>query len=282
MTAHLTIQQRALAHGLRAKGMSLRDIAKEIGCSHLGIDVMLRGQVRAGRPSTWAPRQGRLQVHEREEILLGLQRGESRSAIARDLDRSPSPVTREVKANGGGDAYRVWPAHLRAKEFMKRPKPAKLSNKRLRAKVTLWLESFWSPEEIANRLPLELPDDATMQISLESIYQSLFVQGRGELPRELTRSSRSGRTKRLPRAQTKHSGPEANMVMISQLRPEVENRAAPGHRRRRPHHRQRWCQCCWNAVGTNNALGSALASAKRSWGIICGRSNAQGHHDTAR
>ena len=87
MTAHLTIQQRALAHGLRAKGMSLRDIAKEIGCSHLGIDVMLRGQVRVARPSTWAPRQGRLQVHEREEILLGLQRGESRSAIARDLDR---------------------------------------------------------------------------------------------------------------------------------------------------------------------------------------------------
>jgi transposase, IS30 family len=67
--------------------MSLRDIAKEVGCSHSGIHVMLRGQVRVPKPDIWIPRLGHLTASEREEILLGLQRGESMSAIARDLDR---------------------------------------------------------------------------------------------------------------------------------------------------------------------------------------------------
>lgn len=110
MTAHLTTSQRALAHRLRVKGTSLRDIAKEVGCSHSGIDVMLRGQSRAAKPDLWTPRAGCLSASDREEIMLGLQRNESMSAIARALDTSPLTVTREVKANGGRDAYRVWPA----------------------------------------------------------------------------------------------------------------------------------------------------------------------------
>jgi IS30 family transposase len=170
--------------------MSLRDIANEIGCNHSGIDVMLRGQVRAARPSTRPPRQGRLRAHESEEILLGLQRGESMSAIARDFDRLPSTVTREVKANGGGDAYRVWLFHVRAQEFMTRPKPVKLSNEALCVKVMLGLESFWSLKEIANRLRVDFPDDATMQTSPETIYQSPFAQRAGELRSELTRCLR--------------------------------------------------------------------------------------------
>jgi len=229
MTAHLTVFQRALAHRLRAKGMSLRDIAKEIGCSHSGIDVMLRGQERAPKPDAWRPRLGHLMASEREEILLGLQRGQSMSVIARDLDRSPSTVSREVKANGGRENYRVWPAHLRAYECMKRPKPAKLSNEALCAKVTLWLQWLWSPEEIANRLRLDFPDDPTLQIIPETIYQSLFVQGRGELRRELTRCLRSGRTKRRAQGQSKRPGPVANMVMISDRPAEIEDRAVPGH-----------------------------------------------------
>lgn len=107
MTAHLTTSQRALARRLRAKGMSLRDIAKEVGCSHSGIDVMLRGQFREAKSDPWTPRLGRLTANDREEILLGLQRDESMSEIARALGKSPSTVTREVKANGGRDAYRV-------------------------------------------------------------------------------------------------------------------------------------------------------------------------------
>lgn len=114
MTAHLTVFQRDLARRLRATGMSFRDIAKEVGCSHSGVDVVLREQSRAAKPDTWTPRDGRLQASDREEILLGLQRSESMSVIARALGRSPSTVTREVKANGGPDAYRVSPAHILA------------------------------------------------------------------------------------------------------------------------------------------------------------------------
>ena len=111
MTAHLTVFQRDLARRLRAGGMSLRDIGEEVGCSHSGIHVVLRGgQAREARAEAWTPRDGSLQAAEREEILLGLQRNESMSAIARALGRSPSTVTREVKSNGGPDGYRVWPA----------------------------------------------------------------------------------------------------------------------------------------------------------------------------
>lgn len=83
MSAHLTIQQRALAHRLRANRMTLRDIAKEIGCSHSGIDVMLQGQERVARPDVWIPRQGRLQACEREEIMLALHKDLSMAAVAR-------------------------------------------------------------------------------------------------------------------------------------------------------------------------------------------------------
>ena len=229
MTAHLTTFQRDLARRLHAKGMSLRDVAKEIGCSKSGIDVMLRGQARDAKPDTWAPRDGRLSASDREEILLGLSRGESMSEIARGLGRSPSTVTREIKANGGRDAYRVWPAHLRARECTLRPKAAKLVEGLLCDKVTAWLKELWSPEEIANRLRVDYPSDPSMRVSHETIYQSLYVQGRGELRRELARCLRSGRAKRRPQGRVKKSGPVANMVMISERPAEVEDRAVPGH-----------------------------------------------------
>ncbi len=153
MTAHLTVFQRDLARRLRMKGMSLRAIAKEVGCSPAGIDVVLRGQqTRDAKPDVWTPRAGRLKASDREEILLGLQRGESMSAIARALGKSPSTVTREVKLAGGRNAYRVWPAHIQARERTKRPKCSKLSAGPLCDMVTTWLQQLWSPEEITNRL----------------------------------------------------------------------------------------------------------------------------------
>ena len=79
---------------------------------------------------------------EREEILLGLNQGLSMRAIARDLGRAPSTITREVKANGGRERYRIWPAHQRVRACTKRPKTAKLDNSALCQKVTLWLEKF--------------------------------------------------------------------------------------------------------------------------------------------
>ncbi len=209
--------------------MSLRDIAKEIGCSHSGIDVMLRGQAREAKPDVWTPRSTSLQVHEREVIMLALHDDLSMTAIARQLGRSLSTVTREVKANGGRENYHVWPAHQRARENTKRPKPSKLANPVLCGQVSEWLERFWSPEEISACLRLQFADDPTMHVSHETIYQSLFVQGRGELRRELTRCLRSGRTKRRVRGPVETRGRIPNMVMISERPAEVDDRAVPGH-----------------------------------------------------
>ena len=172
LTVHLNIEQRALARRLRARKMSLRDIAKQIGCSSAGIDVMLRGQVREARPIEWIPRRGALCIEEREEILRGLSREDSLSSIARQLGRSTSSVSREVKANGGRDDYRIWPAHQRAQRCAKRPKTKKLSYAPLAKRVTEDLEKLWSPEEIALRLALEFPQEPRMQLSHETILQS--------------------------------------------------------------------------------------------------------------
>src|ERR1035437_7748076 len=209
--------------------MSLRDIAKEVGCSHSGIDVMLRGQSREAKPDLWTPRPGRLTANDREEILLGLQCDESMSEIARALGKSPSTVTREVKANGGRDAHRVWPARVRARQCTQRPKPSKLKKGPLCDKVTQWLKKLWSPEEIANRLRHDYPSDPSMQVSHETIYQSFYVQGRGELRRELARCLRSGRAKRRPQGQSGRHINIANMVMISERPAAAEDRAVPGH-----------------------------------------------------
>src|ERR1019366_5209136 len=177
----------------------------------------------------WTPREGTLPAGDREEILLGLHRGESMSQIARDLNRSVSSVTREVKVNGGRDGYRMWPAHVRARTCTLRPKPSKLDKGPLCDRVTRGLESLWSPEEIARRLRREFPDDSSMQVSHETIYQSVFVQGRGELRRELARCLRSGRTTRRAQGSTERRGKIPDMVMIADRPGEVADRAVPGH-----------------------------------------------------
>ena len=229
MTAHLTNEQRRLVFRLRHRGLSTAAIAREIGLSWEGVAVVLRGQKRDARADDWTSAPGRLSVNEREEILLGLHHGLSMRAIARALGRAPSTVTREVKANGGRGSYRIWPAHQRARACTKRPKTAKLNNPTLCEKVTSWLEEFWSPDEISRRLRREFPGDPTMQVSHETIYQSLYVQGRGELRRELARCLRSGRAKRRSQGFVQTHGQIRDMVMISERPAEVEDRAVPGH-----------------------------------------------------
>jgi IS30 family transposase len=199
----------------------------------MNVWLVLRSAERPGRLDSWTPRTGRLTIAEREEILLGLNRGESMRAIARRLGRAPSTIAREVKANGDKVDYRIWPAHQRARSCARRPKPVKFDNPILCAKVTAWLKEFWSPQEIAHRLRLEFPDDPGMHVSHETIYQSLFVQGRGELRRELARCLRSGRTTRRSHGTGRGSGPKSgripDMVMISDRPSEVNDRAVPGH-----------------------------------------------------
>ena len=229
MAAHLTNEQRQLVFRLRQRGLSHGAIAKEVGISWQGSQVVLRGQRRDARPDAWTSAKGRLSVHEREEILLGLHQGLSMRAIARVLGRAPSTVTREVRANGGRERYRIWPAHQRARACTKRPKSAKLDNPALCEKVTQWLEEFWSPDEISCRLRREFPGNPTMQLSHETIYQSLYVQGRGELRRELARCLRSGRAKRRSQGFMQARGQIPDMVMISERPAEVADRAVPGH-----------------------------------------------------
>jgi IS30 family transposase len=194
------------------------------------VSLMVRdGRYTRGVPDEWEPRAGCLTVLEREEILVGLRAGESLSAIGRRLGRSASTVSREVAANGGPEGYSVWRAHQRARLAARRPKPCKLRAGRLRDEVARRLLELWSPDEIARRLPLAFPDDPEMRVSHETIYQSLFVQGRGELRRELARCLRSGRTTRKKRGVIDRRGHIPGMVMISERPAEVDDRAVPGH-----------------------------------------------------
>ncbi len=95
--------------------------------------------------------------------------------------------------------------------------------------MSAWLEELWSPQEIAQRLRLEFPSDPMMQVSHETIYRCLFVQGRGELRRELARCLRSGRTTRRHQGRVEKRGKNPDMVMISERPAEVQDRAVPGH-----------------------------------------------------
>jgi len=227
---HLSREQKELAFRLRAEGWKLAAIAREIGCTGPMVGLMVRdGRSLEAKPFGWTPREGSLTIEERESILLGIGRGESLSAIARSMGRSTSTVSREVSLNGGRQDYSAWRAHERARSQARRPKPCKLRRGRLLREVTRRLEQFWSPDEISRRLAVDFPDDPEMRVSHETIYQSLFVQGRGELRRELARCLRSGRTVRRSRGVVRGQGRLPGMVMIAERPAEVEDRSVPGH-----------------------------------------------------
>jgi len=182
------------------------------------------------------PRRGRdlkgrcLTFAEREEIAIAHARGQGFRQIARSLGRSPSTVCRELTRNiEGTKSYRATTAHALAYERASRPKAAKLAtNLVLRAKVEKDLERKYSPEQITGRLRVEFPNDPEMQVSPETIYQSLYVQSRGALRRDLTVCLRTGRALRRPSrkvGQRKNRIP--NMINIAERPPEVEDRAVP-------------------------------------------------------
>jgi len=230
--SHLTAAQRAWARRMRSRGATFKQIAAEVGCGVASVHRAVSGlTARPGRPTAvWDPGPGRLKLSEREEIGLALERNESFSCIAAQLGRAVSTVSREVAAGGGRGAYRAWRAHEAAHRRARRPKPTKLSAcSRLAGVVEEWLGEFWSPEEISHRLRIEFPDDPMMRVSHETIYQSLFVQGRGELRRELHRCLRSGRARRRAQGRIDTRGRLPGMVMISERPAEVADRAVPGH-----------------------------------------------------
>jgi IS30 family transposase len=176
-----------------------------------------------------------LSVEEREEISRGLARNEGPRVIGRRLGRAASSISREINNNGGPDRYRAHVAEAAARERARRPKVAKLAvagHRELREHVQARLLEEWSPEQISARLVVKFPDRPEMRVSHETIYQSLYVQGRGALRRELARCLRTGRALRKPRrqAQARRSrGRVQDIVAISERPAEAEDRAVPGH-----------------------------------------------------
>jgi len=211
--------------------LSYADAARAVGVSRqTGCNWLVKG---GGMPSiSLADPSGRfLCLAEREEIAVGLARGDGVRAIARSLNRAPSTISREVARNRSGRGYRASAAQSRAEQRARRPKAAKLAgNARLRHYVDIGLRQRWSPQQIVRRLHQHFPDDVQMRVSPETIYQSLYVQGRGALRRELTACLRTGRAIRKPQRRPGRPGARiANMVMISERPAEVADRAVPGH-----------------------------------------------------
>jgi transposase, IS30 family len=205
--------------------------------------------VPAERAATKPVKYHRLSIAEREQILAGMAREDTIREIARGLGRPPSTVAREIKNNLHHQHYRsrstrppgpartaAWnysphKAQLRADRLAARHTPAKLAtNLRLRQQVQDRLKAKHSPEQIAQRLRHEFPKDPEMWVSTETIYQSLYVQGRGALKRELTKHLRTGRVVRKPHRKADQRRERIkDMVNISERPPEVNDRAVPGH-----------------------------------------------------
>ncbi|WP_406077293.1 IS30 family transposase [Micromonospora sp. NBC_00858] len=220
-------------------------------------------------PLCLKPPSGRyLSIAEREEIALLKAQDKGVREIARLIGRDASTISRELRRNAatrcGRLEYRASVAQWHAERRGRRPKVAKLAaNQRLRDYVQERLAgavtdgegrpipgpnvpwkgrrhgrradrrwgTAWSPEQISRRLRLDFPDDESMRISHEAIYQSLYVQGRGTLRRELTACLRTGRALRVPQARTRRRGQHflSPEVMISQRPAEADDRAVPGH-----------------------------------------------------
>jgi IS30 family transposase len=172
-----------------------------------------------------------LSLQEREEISRGLAAEDSLRAIAARIGRSPSTVSREVARNGRRQSYRAGSADLAALSRGKRPKPAKLAvGAELRAEVVTRLELNWSPQQISRFLKEEYPGKPEMQVSHETIYLSLYVQGRGALRKELTSHLRRRHQIRQPRKhEATNRGKIKDMINISQRSADAADRAVPGH-----------------------------------------------------
>jgi len=225
----LTSAERLEVWRLIAAGETHVSAAAAVGCSSPAVRQML---VRTGglAPRTRPRSPLRLSVAEREEISRGLQASASCRTIAARLGRAPSTISREVAAAGGAARYRAWSAEGAALRRARRPKAAKLARcPRLRAVVERLLRQRWSPEQIAHRLVRDYPADEEMRVSHETIYRSLFVQARGALRHELTRSLRTGRARRRPHRRRDGRGELRDMVLISERPAEVADRAVPGH-----------------------------------------------------
>ncbi len=212
-------------------GDANRLIGRDLGRSAASIRAFVEswGGVR---PQPRRRSERHLSLDEREEISRGVAAGDSLRMVATRLGRAPSTISRELARNGGRHRYRAHHADKTAWRRAKRPKPSKLAeNPVLRAVVEENLAEWWSPQQVVLWLKRTYPDNQEMQVSHETIYLSLFIQGKGALRRELTDCLRTGRAYRRPKTKRAPSGKGkiVDPVMISERPAEVEDRAVPGH-----------------------------------------------------
>ncbi|MFG2884252.1 IS30 family transposase [Streptomyces sp. NPDC048297] len=219
-------------------------------CQVVGINLRTGREWRNGRTSpdrtvapALAPRTPRstssryLREDERIHIADRLREKATIRAIAAELGRSPSTVSREIRRNRTVDPrgqwhYRPHAAQSRADARRPRPKPGRIGhNPELRDFIQDHLTRRWSPEQICHALRRGFPDRPEMHVTHETVYQALYVQGRGELRRELAKALRTGRARRRPHRQSNKRQTRAvkDMVMISDRPAEAADRAVPGH-----------------------------------------------------
>jgi IS30 family transposase len=227
-----TAHQRAELWDRWKNGQSVSAISRALDRRNkTGVEkiVVLYGGI-AQAPRRRAP--SALRFEEREEISRGIAARRSIRQIAREIGRSPSTVSREIRRNYGSQGYRAKRADRLAWERALRPKPCRLAlHRELRWRVAQKLALQWSPEQISGWLKQQFPTDQDMQISHEAIYRSLFVQTRGVLKKELTVHLRTRRHMRHAKGgNTGHNqGKIRDMVSIRERPAEAEDRAVPGH-----------------------------------------------------
>lgn len=217
---------------MACQGATYREIQQRVGVfpgTVTRVLAPLGGVVRSEAVGEWGSG-ARLSLDDRIEIRWGVERGWSLRRIGERIGRHASTVSRELARNGGRGRYLPLRAHQRAWQEARRPKATKLAmHPRLCRRVVHELERLWSPEQIAQRSRRAYGDDEAMTISHETIYKSLYVQGRGELRRELARCLRTGRAKRKHQGRIERRGKLKDMVSISERPAEIEDRAVPGH-----------------------------------------------------
>lgn len=229
----LPLAQVRLAVGAVVRGSTRRQAAALAGMSERTLLRRLAEEpVVVLRERT--PRPGALSLAEREEIMLGIERGESNAEIGRRLGFHRGTIGREITNNGGRDAYRAWRAQDRADQQACRSKATWTEQR-----PWLWeevqkllLTKKWSPQQISKRLRLEHPDDPQWWVSHEAIYQAIFVQAKPQLRKELAACLRSGRLRRRPRGRTQAAKATTSIpgiVSISERPAEAADRAVPGH-----------------------------------------------------
>lgn len=209
-------------------------ISQELGRTKTSI-LKLMNRTGGIEPCSQKRSSRHLSLEEREVIMLGVELGKSKRQIAREINRAPSTVTREIKRNApyARHPYRASKADSNAYIRAKRPKVCKLdANPKLKRFVEDGLNQKWSPEEISIRLAHSHKDDPTMQISHETIYRALYIQSRGTLRKDLTKQLRRKNTYRKSRKKKEANdgrGQLGDFISISERPPEVEDRAVPGH-----------------------------------------------------